>query len=256
MTSPSPRGAALVTGAAARLGEAISLKLADLGYDVCVHYNSSADGAEATAENVRAAGRKAALVQGDLSDWEAVASLVPQARAALGPLTLLVNNASRFVADEIDTLTRESWEAHLSANLAAPIQLAQAFAAQHETGTDGLIVNLIDQRVWAPTPKFFSYTVAKMALWDATRTLAQALGPQSVRVNGVGPGPTLRNPRQSEDDWKRQNEATILRRGASPDDIAGAVAYLVDARAVTGQMIAVDGGQHLAWETPDVLVNE
>ncbi|MEO1312079.1 MAG: SDR family oxidoreductase [Pseudomonadota bacterium] len=253
---PARRGAALITGAAARLGEAVAVKLAGLGFDICVHYNRSKAAAEETAERIRATGRRAALIQGDLSDWDAVSRLVPEATAALGPLCVLVNNASRFEADELQSMTRESWEAHLGANLTAPVQLAQAFAAQHEAGTDGLVLNLIDQRVWRPTPKFFSYTIAKMALWDATRTMAQALAPQGVRVNGVGPGPTLRNPRQSEDDWKRQNETTILKRGATPDDIANAVAYLVDARAVTGQMIAVDGGQHLAWETPDVLVNE
>ena len=153
-------------------------------------------------------------------------------------------------------MTRGSWDRHFTVNLWAPMRLAQAFAAQAPAGADAQIVNIIDQRVWALTPKFFSYTLTKSALWTATRTLAQALGPRGIRVNAIGPGPTLKNIRQGDADWQAQNEALLLRRGASPDDIAGALLYLEGARAVTGQMIAVDGGQHLAWETPDALVTE
>jgi len=252
--------AALVTGAGVRLGRAVAWRLADVGFDVAVHYNRSRGPAEETAAGVERRGRKAALLKADLSDWDAVARLVPAARDALGGLRVLVNNASLFEADEIQTMTRGGWDAHLATNLAAPVKLIQDFAAQLPDrlpdDDDAAAINLIDQRVLRPTPKFFSYTISKMALWDATRTLAQALGPRGIRVVGVGPGPTLRNARQSEEDWRRQNEATVLKRGASPDDVADAVAYFARAKAVTGQMVAVDGGQHLAWETPDVMVNE
>jgi NAD(P)-dependent dehydrogenase (short-subunit alcohol dehydrogenase family) len=171
-------------------------------------------------------------------------------------VTLLVNSASVFENDDLADMTRASWDAHIETNLRAPLKLAQDFAAQAPPGVDASIVNITDQRVLKPTPQFLSYTTSKTALQALTTTLAQALAPRGIRVNAIGPGPTLRNARQSEDDWRRQNEATILGHGATPDDIVGALLYLVDARAVTGQLIAVDGGQHLAWRTPDVMVNE
>lgn len=252
----SSRGAALVTGAGARIGKAMALGLASHGYDVAVHYHSSLDEAREVAGLVEAAGRKAAMVQADLSREEETARLVGNARKALGPLTLLVNSASCFEYDDIGTATRQSWDAHIEANLRAPFKLAQDFAAQCDPARDNLIVNVTDQRVLKPTPQFLSYSLSKAALHVLTKPLAQALGPNNIRVNSIGPGPTLRGPRQSQEDWRRQNEATVLGRGATPDDIVGALLYLADAQAVTGQMIAVDGGQHLAWRTADVLVKE
>ncbi|HEX7776905.1 MAG TPA: SDR family oxidoreductase, partial [Parvibaculum sp.] len=184
-------------------------------------------------------------------DMAAVARLVPDAAAALGPVSLLVNNASVFAEDDIAGMTPESWNDHMEVNLRAPAFLAQALAAQLPRDMDGNIVNIIDQRVWRPNPTFLSYTLSKMALWDMTRVLAQALAP-SIRVNGIGPGPTLANTLQSQADFEHEVQSTILRRGTSPQEICAAVRFILASPAMTGQMIALDGGQHLAWETPDV----
>lgn len=248
--------AALVTGAGKRIGRALALTLADEGYDVGVHYHASQAEADAVVAMIEAKGRKAVALQADLSREAETAALIGRAADALGPLSLLVNSASVFEFDDIDTMTRESWDRHIETNLRAPLKLSQDFAAQAPDGADNLIVNIIDQRVLKLTPQFMSYTVSKAALHTLTMTLAQALGPKGVRVNAIGPGPTIKNPRQSDEDWERQNSATILGRGAAPDDICAAMSYLISAGAVTGQMIAVDGGQHLAWRTPDVLVKE
>ena len=243
--------AALVTGAARRIGREIAAGLARDGWAVALHHNNSEAEASRAVAEIRAAGGKAEAVQADLSDLAATQSLVTAASQSVGPLSLLVNNASLFERDEIGTMTPESWAAHLSINLRAPALLSQAFAAQLPDGADGNIVNITDQRVWAPTPRFFSYAVSKMALWDMTQILARSLAP-SIRVNAIGPGPALANSRQSEADFRRQMEATILRRGTSPEEIYAAVRFILSAPAMTGQMIALDGGQHLAWETPDV----
>lgn len=250
------RGTALVTGGGVRVGRALCVALAKAGYDVAVHYNASEDPAAETASLIEQAGGKAQTFQADLTDAGKTSALVPAVREAMGPLTLLVNNASLFENDGLADFTVDGWHAHMNANLLAPMLLAKAFAAQAEHGRNNMIANIIDQRVWALTPRFFSYTLSKSALWTATQTLAQDLGPKGIRVNGIGPGPTLKNARQSDEDWQAQNDALILRQGPDPEDIAAALLYLVDARPVTGQMIAVDGGQHLAWETPDVTVNE
>ncbi|WP_375203990.1 SDR family oxidoreductase [Hyphococcus sp.] len=250
----APSGAALVTGAGKRLGRAMALALADAGYDVAVHYNSSPEEANAVVAMIEAKGRRAAAVKADLSKENETAALIGKAAKALGPLALLVNSASAFEHDDITTMDRDSWDLHMEVNLRAPVKLAQDFAAQ--APKDSLIVNLIDQRVLKLTPQFLSYTASKAALFTLTQTLAQALGPKSVRVNAIGPGPTLKNPRQTDEDWQRQNQSTILGHGADPEDICGALLYLLSARSVTGQMIAVDGGQHLTWRTADVLVQE
>lgn len=242
--------AALVTGAGRRIGRTIALALAGAGFDVAIHYKSSRSDAETLAQEVRSLGRRAALLPADLREEAEVRALAPAAAAALGPLSLLVNNASVFLDDGIETLTTETWRAHLDSNLFAPVLLAQAFAAQAAEGA--LIVNLLDQRVWKPTPQFFSYSISKAALWFATRTLAQALAPK-VRVNGVGPGPTLPSIHQSHAEFEAEAAGVLLRRRATPDEIARAVLYFVEATSVTGQMIAIDGGQHLGWRTPDVL---
>ena len=243
----------------------MALALADQGHDVAVHYASSAAGAEDTAEMIRDRGRLAVTLQADLLDEDATQGLIGRAVDGLGgPLTVLVNNASIFDYDTIESATRDSWDRHIGSNLRAPFVLTQGFAAQvpdpvtddrGEPVAQGLIVNMLDQRVHKLTPAFMTYTLAKMGLWTLTRTAAQGLAPR-VRVNGIGPGPTLKGARQSEDHFRRQRAATILGRGADEDDICAALVYLLGARAVTGQMIAVDGGQHLAWQTPDVLGTE
>lgn len=248
MTEPRP-GAALVTGGARRIGRAIVLALAARGHDVAIHHRESVEDAEAVAEEVRALGRRAAVVSADLTDEAQVRALIPAAAAALGPISVLVNNASVFEDDRVGDLSRETWDLHLETNLRAPVVLAEAFAEQAPDGSS--IVNLLDQRVLKPDPRFFSYALSRNGLWWATRTLAQALAPR-IRVNGVGPGPTLASIHQSEAEFAAEQAAMPLGHGSSPEDIAQAVAYLVDARSVTGQMIAVDAGQHLAWQTPDI----
>jgi NAD(P)-dependent dehydrogenase (short-subunit alcohol dehydrogenase family) len=242
---------ALVTGGAQRIGRRIVERLATEGYAVAIHCRRSTDEAETIATRIREQGGQAAVVQADLADGRAVERLVPEAVRALGPLTLLVNNASEFEPDEIETLAQDRWDRHFAVNLRAPAFLARDFAHQLPADRQGSIVNIVDQRVWKLTPQFFSYTLTKAALFSATQTMAQALAPR-IRVNAVGPGPTLSNVRQGDEDFAKQSSAVLLGHGGTPDEIADAVLYLAQARSVTGQMIAVDGGQHLAWETPDV----
>ena len=246
--SQMPR-AALITGAGRRIGRAISLALAQAGYAVVLHANHSRGEAEKLASEIVGAGGRASVVLADLAEPEAVRGLMPAA-AAFGPLTLLVNNASLFDEDEITTIERARFERTFAVNLTAPVLLAQAFAAQALGGADASIVNLVDQRVLKPTPRFFSYTLSKSALAGATVTLAQALAPK-LRVNAVAPGPTLPSPRQTAEQFARQAAAVPLKRGPTPQDIAAAVLYLAQAKSVTGTVIAVDGGQHIAWRTAD-----
>jgi NAD(P)-dependent dehydrogenase (short-subunit alcohol dehydrogenase family) len=243
--------AALVTGGAQRIGRRIVERLTAEGYAVAIHCRRSAEEAERMVDRIRQAGGEAAVVQADLAEADAVERLVPEAVRALGPLTLLVNNASEFEPDEIETLTQARWDRHFAVNLRAPAFLARDFAHQLPAEAQGCIVNVVDQRVWKLTPQFFSYTLTKAALFTATQTMAQALAPR-IRVNAIGPGPTLSNVRQGDEDFDKQSSAVLLGHGGTPDEIADAVLYLAKAGSVTGQMIAVDGGQHLAWETPDV----
>jgi len=245
----------LVTGAAKRLGRAIALDLAAAGWNVAIHYNGSADDAEQVATEVRAKGVRAALVRGNFAREQETAAMVPAAAKAIGPLTALINSASLFEDDDWRSATRQSWDDHMEANLRAPFLMAQMFAKQLPREEKGNIINIIDQRVLKPTPQFLSYSLSKAGLFWLTKTLAQGMGPH-IRVNAVGPGPTLKNPRQSDTDFNRQRDATILKHGADPADICAAVRYLLTANAVTGQMLAVDGGQHLIWQTPDVTVGE
>jgi NAD(P)-dependent dehydrogenase (short-subunit alcohol dehydrogenase family) len=249
----TPR-AALITGGGRRIGAAIALALTRAGYAVVLHAHRSRSEAEKLAAEIAGRGGRAAVVLADLAQHEAVRGLVPAA-AAFGPLTLLVNSAAEFEPDEIASLNRAHFERTVAVNLTAPLFLAQAFAAQAPGGADASIVNLVDQRVFKPTPLFFSYTLSKSALHSATATLAQALAPK-LRVNAVAPGPTLPSPRQSGEQFARQTAALPLKRGPAPEDIAAAVLYLAQARSVTGVTIAVDGGQHLAWRTADNDVTE
>lgn len=251
---------ALVTGGGARLGAAMAEALGADGHDVALHYATSGDEAAAVAARIGALGRRAVPVQADLLDLEGAAALVPRAADALGgPLDVLVNNASIFEPDAIGTVTSEGWDRAMRSNLQAPVMLTQAFAAQApDAASDGeplasaCVVNMVDQRVLKPTPAFLSYTLAKSALWTFTQTAAQALAP-AIRVNAIGPGPTMRAARQSEAHFAAQRAGTILGRGADAADIVAALRYLVGAKAVTGQLICPDGGQHLGWRTPDVI---
>lgn len=253
---------ALVTGAGKRLGRAMALELARRGYDVAVHYATSQEAADEVVAEITGMGQRAVAVQADLLIEAEVEALLPKVIETLGgPVTCLVNNASIFEYDNIQTATRESWDRHMESNLRAPFVLTQAMAAQvpdpktcemGEPVARGLVINMIDQRVRKLTPEFMTYTLAKMGLWAFTQTAAQALAPR-VRVNAIGPGPTLQGHRQSESHFQGQRQSTVLSRGANPADIVAALAYFLNAPAVTGQLLCVDGGQHLGWQTPDVL---
>lgn len=253
---------ALVTGAGKRLGRAMALYLGARGHDVAVHYAGSDEAAAEVVAELRSMGRNACALAADFLDESQVAPLVTRAAKALGgPIECLINNASIFEYDNAASSTRNLWDRHMESNLRAPFVLSQAMAAQGLTAANddggepvstGLIVNMVDQRVRKLTPEFFSYTLAKAGLWTMTQTLAQALAP-AIRVNAIGPGPTLRGIRQSEAHFDTQRAATILKRGAGPGDVTAALGYLLDAPSVTGQLICVDGGQHLGWRTPDVL---
>lgn len=238
--------AALVTGAARRLGRAMALALAGQGFDIALHYAESATEAEATATEIRALGRRCVILRAALEAEAEVAALIPRAIAALGPLGVLVNNASRFERDEWDDASRDSWDRHIEPNLRAPFVLAQAFARALPEAAQGVVVNMLDQRVWSLTPHFVSYSVSKAGLWALTQSLALALAPR-IRVNAIGPGPALPSPRQSEAQFARQERSVPLRHGTSPEEVARCLLAILALPSMTGQMIALDGGQHLQW---------
>ncbi len=242
---PMPR-AALVTGAANRIGRAITLALAADGWAVAVHHHRSSAAAAALVAEIAGSGGRAVALAADLADEGEAMALVPAAMRALGPLGCLVNNAAVFERDEALDATRASWDRHIATNLRAPFVLMQEFARALPPECGGAIVNLLDERVWNLTPHFVSYTLSKAGLWTLTQTMALALAPR-IRVNGIGPGPTLPSPRQSEAQFRRQSQSTPLGRGTAPDEIAAAVRFILAAPALTGQMIALDGGQHLGW---------
>jgi NAD(P)-dependent dehydrogenase (short-subunit alcohol dehydrogenase family) len=243
-----PRNA-LVTGGAQRIGRAISLGLAGAGYGVCIHHHASAAAAQSLVSEITALGGRAEAIAADLSMEAETTQLIARAGAAIGPLDVLVNNAALFERDEVDTATRESWDRHMDVNLRAPFVLTQAFAGALTEGIEGNVVNILDQRVRNLTPHFLSYTLSKAGLWTLTRTLALALAP-GVRVNGIAPGPVLPSPRQSEDAFRRQAEATPLGRAIAPEEVAKGVLFVLEAGSLTGQMIALDSGQHLHWAAP------
>ena len=246
------QGAILITGAAKRIGRQLALDLASAGHDIVVHYNKSALEAEEVARRVRERGRRVALVQGDLADADVAERLIALATQKIGLLTALINNASIYEFDEVGSIDTEMWQRHLDINLRAPVLLAQAFARQLPKGSNGNVINVIDGRVWKLNPRYFSYTISKSALWTATRTLAQALAPD-IRVNAIGPGPTLPPKGASMDEHARDEANTLLHHGATPADISAAVVFILSQSAMTGQMIALDAGQHLLWQTKDVV---
>ncbi len=242
----------LITGGAKRIGSHIAQDLAARGYPVIIHCNRSTTQAEALAQRIRAHGGKAAVVSADLSDDKQVGSLMDQAAQPFGPVELLVNNASVFEDDRIGSLTHDLWDRHFAVHVKAPVFLAQAMAEALPEDKQGLIINVTDQRVQKLNPQFISYTLSKTALWTATRTLAQALAP-AIRVNAIAPGPTLPSERQQPGDFEKQVDAVLLKKAPLLDEFATTIDYLWRTRSVTGQMIALDGGQHLAWETPDIV---
>ena len=244
---------ALVTGASRRVGRALALRLARQGFALALHSSlrSQAE-AQATAAAILAGGGRASVFVADLADARAVTLLMPRVAACMGPVHALVNNASLFVADAAGQPDLELFDAHMAVNLRAPVQLAAALAAQVPDDAQAVIINIIDQRVWRLNPQFFSYTLSKAALWTATQTMAQAFAPR-IRVNAIGPGPVLANGAQHAEAFAREAQAVLLQEAVGLEAIADAMAYLLQARSVTGQMIAVDGGQHLAWQTPDVV---
>ncbi len=247
------RKAALVTGAARRIGRAIAERLVGAGYDLALHASEATKAeAEAVAAQLREQGQKIIVIAAELADPEQPARIVEAATAALGPLSVLVNNASVFERDAADAIDVALFDKVIAINLRAPLLLAQHFANQVPDGTEAAIVNLVDQRVWRPTPQFFSYSVTKAGLWWATQTMAQAFAPRRIRVNAVGPGPVLPNTPQGNAGFEKEVAGVLLQRAVRIEDIADAALFLIEARNVTGQMIAVDAGQHLAWQTPDI----
>ncbi len=249
MPTTAPPRTALVTGAAARIGRAIALDLAADGWAVAVHYHGSEAGAQAVVDEIAAAGGRAAAFAADLSDEAATAGLLPRVTEALGPVGCLVNNASVFENDRIETLTRAGWDLHMAVNLRAPVVLTQAMAEALPADAAGCIVNIVDQRVVNLTPYFQSYTVSKSGLWALTRTTALALAPR-IRVNAIGPGPVLPSARQTPAQFDEQVARLPLKRGPSPEDVARTVRYILAMDAMTGQLILLDGGQHLGWAQP------
>lgn len=248
--------ATLITGAADRIGKAMAFDLASAGTPVCIHYNRSDGAALELAETIQQAGGRAATVQAELLNEQDITGLVAKAAQAIGaPIQCLVNNASLFEPDRVGDLAPELFAQHFAIHATAPALLADQMVGALADGAEGLIVNIIDQRVWALTPNFLSYTASKLALWGLTQTLAQAYAQSTlgkVRVNAIGPGPTLANARQDPAEFRKQVDAVPLGRGPALDEFAATITYLWTMKSITGQMIALDGGQHLAWETPDV----
>lgn len=245
---------ALITGGARRVGRAIALDLAANGYDVIIHANSSLDEAQTLCEEIKRNGGRAFAVEADLTKMSETTALIDQAAQKAGSVDILINNASVFEDDEISDLDEALWDTHFNVHIKAPAFLSSALA-KHLGDKQGLIVNMIDQRVWRLNPKFFTYTLSKSALWTATQTMAQALGP-NIRVNAIGPGPTLKNERQSDEDFAKQQATLILKHGPDLSEFGATIRYLWQTKSITGQMLALDGGQHLAWQTPDTHANE
>ncbi|WP_281302265.1 MULTISPECIES: SDR family oxidoreductase [unclassified Iodidimonas] len=247
--------AILITGAAQRIGRAMALDLGKAGYPIAVHYHRSAQDADETVDAIRAAGGRAHALCANLEDEDDLARLWPRAIERFGLIGGLINNASIFLKDDLDSTTRETWTRHMQINLRAPFVLIQAMAAHlgQQSGEDasGSIINIIDHRVWKLNPHFTSYTLSKSALWTLTQTAAQALAPH-IRVNAIGPGPVLPSIHQNAEIFENEASATPLGHGPKLEEFGQTVRFLLETPSITGQMIALDGGQHLAWRTPDV----
>lgn len=227
------------------------MDLARHGHAIAIHANNSIAEAQALVEELRTDGCEAIALTADLLDPHQAETLVDRAASALGPLTGLVNSASIFLKDDAEQFDADVFDKHFGIHVRAPSILSAALIRQLPENETGLIVNIIDQRVWKLTPQFYSYTLSKAALWTATQTLAQAYAPR-IRVNGIGPGPSFKSERQAEEDFCKQIAAIPMKRGPSADEFGRTIRFLFDTPSITGQMIALDGGQHLAWETPDV----
>lgn len=251
MNSASPK-IALITGAARRLGRAIALGMATDGWDIIVHYRSSRTEAQDTASDIEQLGRRAALLDGDLADESVSKDLLCRANNLLGPVSCVVNNASLFEFDDAASFGSATLNAHMQANLAAPILLAQSLHALTPAGQQSVVINLLDQKLFNLNPDFLSYTLSKAGLHTATTVLAQALAPK-VRVVGVAPGLTMVSGDQSEAGFSNAHQRTPLGKSSTPEDIAGAVCYLARAQAITGTVLLVDGGQHLLPTQRDVM---
>jgi NAD(P)-dependent dehydrogenase (short-subunit alcohol dehydrogenase family) len=247
MAQDKNSGTVLVTGAGRRLGRAIALDFSNRGWRVGIHYYASAEGALALAAEIEGKGGTAATFGADLGHLDALAPLIEACAGALGPPTCLINNAARYARDSLATLDGESWQTHLDVNLRAPIFLVQAFAKALPDRAEGNVINLLDQKVLSLDPEYFSYTIAKSALWTATQTMAQALAPR-IRVNAIAPGPVLKSQGQSQAEFERECRATLLGRAVDAGDVTAAIHFLLDTPSITGQMIALDAGQHLAWQ--------
>lgn len=245
----------LITGAGTRIGAYLAKGLAKDGWHVAVHYNRSKLAAQALIKEIKDAGGEAVLVQGNLVVPQDVETLIDRASKALeAPLTALINNASTYRPDVSEDFTRATYDYHMDVNVRAALTLTQAFAAQCPSGAQACVINMIDQRVLKPNPLYFTYSLSKAALYWATKTLAQSLAP-TIRVNGIGPGPTYQNMQQSPDAFEAECALTLLENGSPPESILQAARYLLSAQSVTGQMIAVDGGQHLNWDTADLTLD-
>ncbi|MCL2384394.1 MAG: SDR family oxidoreductase [Alphaproteobacteria bacterium] len=250
-----PEGAALVTGGAKGIGRRIAERLAEAGYALVLHCSGRSQAeAEQAAHGIRSKGGKVQTVFADFNLSAGVEALIDKARACFGPLDLLVNNAGIFTVDEASNFDVVTLDRQFAINFKAPLILSRDFARQLPPGQEGVIINILDQRVFRLTPQFFTYSLSKSALWTATQTMAQTYAGQGIRVNAVGPGPVSPNEPQGERGFAHEVQGLPLARAVSGDEIADAVLYLAKARNVTGQMIAVDAGQHLAWQTPDIVL--
>jgi len=241
----------IITGGATRIGAAIAKKLAGPGVEIVIHYKSSKSSADTLKKKLSKNFTKVYLIQGDLSKEKDVKKLVKFAKSKLKYFNCLINNASLFENDKLENFTTDSWERHLRTNLRAPALLSKEFS-KNVKGKNNNIINIIDQRVFKLTPFFFSYTISKTGLYTLTKTTAMSLAP-NVKVNGIAPGPTLKNKRQSEKHFKKQYLATPLKKQVNVEEICNAVDFFIKNRSITGQILAIDSGQNLNWQTPDIL---
>ena len=241
----------IITGGATRIGAAIAKKLSGNGVEILIHYNKSKSKAESLKKELQKKGSKVFLVRGDLSKEKDVNKIIKFAKSKLKFFDCLINNASLFENDKIENFTTDSWGKHLRTNLRTPALLSKMFA-RNIKGKNNNIINIIDQRVFKLTPYFFSYTISKTGLYTLTKTSAMSLAP-NIRVNGIAPGPTLKNKRQSEKHFKKQYMATPLKRKVDVEQICSAVDFFIKNRSITGQVISIDSGQSLNWQTPDIM---